>query len=275
MGRGKRKKKGGPSIADRADRHALYQKAVQTPEADVDFFTDTFAKIRNRRPMSLREDFCGTAYFAATWCQSHPERTVIAIDLDGPTLDWGREHNLEPAGDDVARRVELREANVLDPPDSRVDLTCAMNFSFGVFKTRSELLAYFRNVLAGLNDDGVFFTELYGGTEGIADDVSEDRGVDGFEYVWEQEKYNPINHHTLCYIHFRFKDGSRINRAFTYDWRLWSIPEIRELMEEAGFSKTVVYWEECDEDGDGNGNFIPTEEEEQQESWLCYLVAQK
>ena len=47
--------------------------------------------------------------------------------------------------------------------------------------------------------------------------------------------------------------------AFTYEFRMWSITEIRDLFEEAGFSKSLVYWEGFDEDGLGNGEFHATE----------------
>ena len=58
----------------------------------------------------------------------------------------------------------------------------------------------------------------------------------------------------ICHIHFKFKDGSRIKKAFSYDWRLWTLPEIREVMEEAGFSNTRVYWEDEDEEGEGSSS---------------------
>ncbi len=269
-----RKRKEGPRQAERADRHDLYQRAVQCPEADVEFFTRTFQAVRGRRPVTLREDFCGTAYLATTWCASRPERKAIGVDLDGETLAWGRAHNLEAAGSDVARRVRLIEGDVRTVRTRKVDVTCALNFSYCVFKTRAELLAYFQAVHAGLVKDGLFVTELYGGTEAI-ERVEDERACDGFDYVWDQDVFNPITRHTLCHIHFRFPDGSELRRAFTYDWRLWTIPELRELLAEAGFKRSIVYWEDVDEDGDGNGEFFATEEVEQQESWLCYIVGVK
>ena len=82
-------------------------------------------------------------------------------------------------------------------------------------------------------------------------ELEEEREIsDDLTYLWEQETYNPINHETLCHISFDFSDGSSMTRAFTYDWRLWSIPELREILEEAGFSRTAVYWEEVDDEGD-------------------------
>jgi hypothetical protein len=85
---------------------------------------------------------------------------------------------------------------------------------------------------------------------------------------------DPITGRTLCYIHFRFPDKSRIDKAFTYDWRLWSIPEVRELLAEAGFSSSTVYWQGTDEDGDADDVFEPAEEGDADLAWIAYIVAQ-
>ena len=149
-----------------------------------------------------------------------------------------------------------------------------MNFSFCVFKQRRELLRYFETVHQGLADDGLFVCELYGGTEAIMA-IEEPRAVDDFTFIWDQAAYNPITNETLCHIHFEFKDDSRLNEAFTYDWRLWSIPEVRELLTEAGFDSIDVYWEAVDENGAGTGEHRLTTEEENQEGWLVLIVASK
>lgn len=276
----KKKKKNKSTMAGSADRHALYQESVQTPEADVDFFTQVYKEHRDKTPLVLREDFCGTAYIAATWAKSKKKRRAIGIDLDEPTLDWGRQHNLKRLKNKTADRVELYCANVLDGVGDKADVTCALNFSYQVFHTRRDLVNYFEVVHERLNDDGIFVTELYGGFEAVVE-LEEKRDCDDFTYIWEQKTFNPIDHRTLCHIHFKFEDGSRIDEAFTYDWRLWTLPEMRECLLEAGFKKAIVYWEEVedepDEDGEceGTGEFHPTEEEENQASWLAYLVAVK
>jgi len=263
-----------PPQAEQADRYRLYQSSVQTPSADVAFFDRVFRKLRGRAPRSLREDFCGTGYLSATWAASHRERTALGIDIDPEPLAWGKAHNLTTISPKAAQRVQLVQADVLDGVGDRTEVACAMNFSYGVFKERELLRRYFQVVHDRLEDDGVFFTEIYGGTEAIVE-LEEERDCEGFTYVWQQERYNPIDHHTRCHIHFRFPDKSKIERAFTYDWRLWSIPELRELLVEAGFQRPAVYWETTDEDGDGTGEFEVTEEQENQESWLVYIVAAK
>lgn len=267
-------KKKRATLAAAADRYALYQSSVQTPSADVEFFDRVFRRLRGRRPRSLREDFCGTGYLSATWVQSHRERTATGVDIDPEPLAWGQAHNMAELSPKAASRVRLLEADVLDGVGDAAEVACAMNFSYGVFKERALLKRYFQVVYDKLTPDGVFFTELYGGTEAIIDLV-EERPCEGFTYIWEQETYNPINHQTVCHIHFRFPDKSRVDRAFSYDWRLWTIPEICELLAEVGFKAPQVYWETTDDDGDGTGDFEPTETEENQESWLVYIVAAK
>lgn len=269
------------TMAEQADLHDLYEKSVQSPESDIEFFIDTYKALRGTEPMSLREDFCGTSFLSVEWCKTNPERTAIGIDLDEPTLEWGRAHNIEPAGQDIARRVSLYHANVLDITEPKVDVTCALNFSFCIFKTRDEIRDYFKVALAGLKSDGLFVMDLFGGTEAI-DELEEDRDVDDepYTYVWEHASFNPINHNIICHIHFDFPDGSRLEKAFTYDWRLWTIPELKELLLEAGFSKVRVYWEEfedTDDDDDeleGTGEYSEVEEVENQESWISYIVAE-
>jgi hypothetical protein len=260
------------TMADRADRHELYQNAVQTPPTDIAFFVRVFRQLRKREPLVLREDFCGTANLACHWVRGNTRRRAIGIDLDGPTLAWSRANNLARLRPAARSRVTLHRANVLDGVGARADVACAMNFSYCVFKTRALLRRYFEAVRERLVDDGVFICELYGGTEAIVE-LEEEREVGDFTYVWEQERYDPVTSETLCHIHFDFRDGSRLERAFTYDWRLWTIPELRELLAEAGFREVQVWWETVDEDGDGTGDYEQVEHAENQEAWLVYLVA--
>jgi SAM-dependent methyltransferase len=271
------------SHAQSADIHDLYQQSVQAPEADIEFFTETYEQLRGKKPLTMREDFCGTALLSVEWCQSDPERLAFGVDLSQETLDWGREHNIIPAGESVAQRITLRHGNVLDPVEEKVDITCALNFSYCIFKTRDLLRQYFENARAGLAPDGILVLDLFGGTETI-DILEEERDVDDadFTYVWDQDRYNPITNEILCYIHFNFPDSSKLERAFTYDWRLWTIPEVRELLTEAGFSKVHVYWEEFEESDDedddeleGTGRYQDVEEVENQESWVIYIVAER
>ena len=93
----------------------------------------------------------------------------------------------------------------------------------------------------------------------------------GFTYVWDQNSFDPITHDIVNHIHFEFKDGSRIDKAFTYEWRYWTLPEITELLKEAGFSEVHVYWDQAGEDEEEK--YKRTTRAENQPGWLAYLVA--
>ncbi len=281
VGKNKSGKSPKPTMAETSDRHVLYQQSVQMPEVEVDFFTQTFQEIRGKFPLIMKEDFCGTALLSVEWAKSNPHRTAIGVDICADTLKWGEEHNLKPAGEDIAKRVQLLNADVRAVVEPKTDITCAFNFSYWVFKTRDDMREYFRQARAGLKEDGLFYLDIFGGTE-THDIIEEETEMEDhdFTYIWEHAKFNPIDHHILCHIHYEFPDGSRIDKAYTYDWRLWTIPELREILLEAGFSKVHVYWErfeETDDDDDymeGTGEFFAATEEESQESWQAYLIAE-
>jgi hypothetical protein len=262
------------SMAATADRHYLYQEAVQDPVAEIDFIEETWRTLRDRPAELLREDFCGTAHTACEWVRRDAGHWAVGIDLDGAVLEWGRLNNLEQLGDDELARITLLREDVLDAAPELADIVLAMNFSYFLFRQRPQLLAYFESVRAGLVDDGLFVLDAYGGYDAPRN-IEEERECDGFDYVWEQADFNPIDSSMNCHIHFAFPDGSRMERAFSYAWRLWTLPEIRELLLEAGFREVTVYWEGTDEaSGEGNGVYEPAVVGDADPGWVCYIVAQ-
>ena len=267
-------KKKRPTAAERADRHALYQQSVQCVEAEIDFVDETFEKLRGRKARRLREDFCGTANTSCEWVRRRDGNVAIGVDLDAEVLAWGEKHNRAKLRD-RADRLTLMNANVLDVEHPPVDTVLAMNFSYWILDDRRTLRSYFRRVRDALVDDGVFFLDCYGGYDAFRE-VKERTKLDKFTYVWEQASYNPITGAMRCFIHFTFPDGSRLDKAFTYDWRLWTMPEIRELLDEAGFSRVSAWWQGWDEDEEeGNGEFEEVQDADADAAWVSYLVAEK
>lgn len=260
--------------AQRADRHRLYEASVQSAEQESVFVRDLFRELRGRVPYLLREDFCGTANFATAWAALGPSYRAIGVDLDPAVLEWAERNRMSQLAPAHRRRIELVNANVLDARTGRVDALCAFNFSYWVFKKRADLLAYFRRAREALKSDGIFFLDAFGGYDAYRV-LRESTPHRGFTYVWHQERYSPVTGEILCHIHFRFPDGSRLQKAFTYDWRLWSLPELREILEEAGFRRVTVYWEGDGEDGGGNGEFTPEAAGEADAGWVAYLVAER
>ncbi len=271
--RKKRTRRAAGPTARTADRYALYESAVYDPDADLRFLRRVHRKERGAFPLRLREDFAGTSKLSAMWVAKTPEAEAWAVDLDPEPLAWGRERHLEPLGP-AAKRVHQIQANVLEVKTPKVDVTTAFNFSYWVFQERRTMLDYFRAVHRYLKPSGMFALDLMGGP-GAQSECEEEREEDGFTYVWEQEALDAITNHMRCHIGFRFRDGSRLRRAFTYDWRLWSLPELRDVLMDAGFAQVDAYWEGTDEDGEGNGIFRKRKHAENEETWIAYLVAWK
>ena len=258
-----------------ADKFVLYQESVQNAEFEARFFRRAYRKNRGRTPAILREDFCGTALICAEWVKRLPEGRAYGVDLDQPTLDWGREHNIDPIGDDAAR-VELIHGDVRHGHKLpfRPDVVAALNFSYCCLKQRADLKAYFQSVFDSLDEDGVFILDCYGGPEAQQPQV-EITEYDGFDYEWDQDTFNPITGEAVCYIHFKIKGGPRLEKAFRYDWRVWTLPELADLLAEVGFARTDVYWEGSDKNGEGNGVYKISTKGDDSDAWIAYLAAAK
>ena len=262
------------SQAEEADIHDLYERAVQSVDVEVEFLRDTFRALRGRDAQSFREDFCGTAALSCEWVRTGSNRYAIGVDTDPSVLDWGRRNRVARLTELARSRVKLLNEDVRTVAPDPVDMVGAFNFSYYCFTTRDELRNYFASVRAALKPDGIFFLDSFGGPE-ASDLVKEKTKLEDFTYVWEQAQFEPVTGRILCHIHFKFPDGSKIKRAFTYDWRLWTLPELRELLTEAGYSKVRVYWEGDDGDGGGNGEFAEHATGEADLAWIAYLVAEK
>ena len=272
------KKQNKQPLADKADKFDCYQQSVQEPEHEIDIFDQAFREAYNRKALKLREDFCGTFAVCCYWVESDSKRSAWGVDLCEETLQWGKNNNLNKLKEKDSRRVTLMEQDVRERSTPQVDVLAAQNFSFWIFKTREEVLEYFKVAYANLAAEGVIVMDMMGGRDCYDSDLVDKRtivkGKNGFKYHWEQAYFNPVNSHCKFYIHFKFADGSKIKKAFQYDWRFWTIPEVRELLMEAGFRDTVVYWEEDTED-DEDATWSKVDEAPNDYSWLCYVVGIK
>jgi SAM-dependent methyltransferase len=268
------------------DLHWLYEASVQNVDTDLNFGQRIYKKHRKKTPRTVREDFCGTAKLAARWAERGKAHETWGIDLHQPTLDWGRKYNLLALSKEQQSRVHLLCDNVLTAETPKVDMAFALNFSFCIFKQRETLRRYFKHVAESLNDDGIFVTDIYGGTESVtakSDDVREIPGfttpegltIPDFEYTWEQAAYNPITHDTVCHIHFNVPGYGAIQKAFTYDWRLWTLPELQEILIEAGFAKAEVYLHDFNDEGESDEIYRRRTQYENVLGWVAYVVGVK
>jgi hypothetical protein len=266
----------------RPDRYVLYEAAVQSVEHDLDFCERVYRRHRGRSFHLLREDFCGTAALAGAWVIRDPANRAWGVDADRGPLVWAARQRLPRLGA-AGRRLVLERRDVRSRTRPRVDVVTALNFSYWVFLRRPELIEYFAAARRSLRPDGMLVANAFGGTEamdvgserrrvGASTSVAGDR-VPGFTYEWEQVAFNPIDHRLRCHIHFRLRDGSRLLRAFRYDWRLWTVPEIREAMAEAGFRASEVYVEGWDDERNRSTQQYRLRTRcENQASWLAFIV---
>ena len=262
--------------------HMLYEAAVQNVDTDLDFGVRVFKRLHNKLPERIREDFCGTAKLAAHWVKRRKCNRAWGVDLHAPTLDWGKTHHLNALPREAQQRLSLICDDVLHAKTPPVDLCFALNFSFCIFKERALLRRYFKAAHRNLRSGGMLVLDIYGGTESVrekCDDIREIPGfttpegmaIPDFEYIWDQVCYNPINHHTQCQIHFNVPGWPAVKSAFRYDWRLWTLPEISEIM--AGrFCIQQVYLHDFDDEGESDEIFRRRKNYKTVEGWVAYVV---
>ncbi|KAK2994122.1 hypothetical protein RJ640_003645 [Escallonia rubra] len=163
------------------------------------------------------------------------------------------------------------------------DIVCAFNYSCCCLHSRRELVSYFKHVLGALSrKGGIFVMDLYGGTSSECE-LRLQRKFPNFTYVWEQAEFDIVQRKTRISLHFNLqKHQKKLRHAFSYSWRLWSLPEIKDCLDEAGF-KSVKFWIRQMPDskdirsmeGFGVGRDVKYEEVtsfQQQDSWNAYIV---
>jgi hypothetical protein len=256
-------------------KYRLYEASVQSPEWQVRNMPLFHEKLTGKKGLSMREDFCGTARISCAWAKKSPLHRAVGLDLDPEPLGFAKRNHLANLTPSVRERVKLLRQNVLKPTQEKFDMIGAHNFSFFTFHDRKTLLRYAKSAYTSLKRPGTFFLELAGG-EGFVTPNSEREtvkadGVGKATYIWEQHQYDSIT--ALCdySIHFVLPDGTVLNDAFTYHWRLWQIRELREILEEAGFKRTAVLWP----NGQDLSDYRLEENGEHCDVWLAYVIGVK
>ncbi len=262
------------TMAVAADRFRLYEKSVQCPEVDLDFAERVFLRNNGRKPYSLREDFCASAWIASSWVKRNRNNTAVGIDLSPEVLEWSKKNHVSKLSLTQQKRIKLLQGDVMTTVSKGMDLVMALNFSYWVFMDRSSMKDYFIQVKKNMSKDGLFILDAYGGSNANME-IKEKTKFKNFTYIWEQEQFDPATGKMMCRIHFQFPDKSWIRNAFSYEWRVWTLPELQELLHESGYD-TEIYWEGEDENGAGNGEYEPLQgKASADEAWISYIVAKR
>lgn len=257
------------------DKYHYYLKSVQSPKDDVEFYEKAYHHFNaGKIPVSLREDFCAAFANSCAWVEMDDVKHAFALDIDPEPLDYGRDNYMAKLTADEQERMHVKEMDVLADDAPEADIIAATNFSYFFFKKRQELLHYLTQCHKKLNKGGVMIMDIFGGSDCYEANEHETE-YDDYSYFWDQNELNPITNEVTFAIHFKRKGEKKRVNVFTYDWRFWSIAEVRDILEEAGFSQSVVYWEGTDEDGEGNGEFEISTSGEECESWIAYIVGKK
>jgi SAM-dependent methyltransferase len=262
-------------------KYFLYERSVQTPELHIPFFVGIYKELRGKYARRLREDFCGTFRLSCEWVNRNRRNTAVGVDLDPEPLEFGRRHHLPKLNAEQRSRLSILQEDVLAVDSQKSDVILACNFSFYIFKRRELLVRYFRAAYRSLAKDGIFILDLAGGP-GMIEAMRErkrirDKKLGDFTYVWHQQEFDPVTHDARYAIHFTFppkadgRETPEMKNAFTYDWRLWTIPEVREALAEAGFPRTEVYWE-TEHKGEGTGEYVLSKTGDNAYSWVAYVV---
>lgn len=255
---------------------ALYRAAVQHPPAEVAFLHRAYRHYSKRDPLLLKEDFAGTAAVACTWVGIDEDHQAMAVDSHGPTLRWAAKEAERELGE-RAGDLHFVHADVLAVASPKVDVVIAMNFSAFVYHDRKSLTAYLKNARKSLQNGGIFILDAYGGPGALRPQSQKRESMTregiAFEYVWEQRSFNAVTGKVDNRIHFNFAGGRSVQNAFRYDWRLWSLAELRELMLEAGFAKAEVWCDRFEaKKGESDGVYCPVKHVDEREDWVAYVV---
>ena len=257
------------------DKYWHYRHSVQSPDLDVRFMRKCYRQLKNKEPCWFREDFCFTFALSCEWVKLGKTHHSIAVDIKSAPLTYGKKHYLSLLKPEQKKRIHIRQANVLHYKSLvKVDIIGASNFSYFALKTRKDLKKYFQKCLTSLKPHGILILDCLGGGDCFS--ANEERtDHKNFSYYWEQSGFDPISHHAIFYIHYKRKGEKKRHKVFTYDWRLWTMPELTDLLKEAGFKTSHVYWEGSDKNGEGNGRFTRRKKGEECDSWIAYIIAEK
>ncbi|RMZ54134.1 hypothetical protein APUTEX25_005290, partial [Auxenochlorella protothecoides] len=263
--------------------------AVQSPRGDLSYcrrFHQTY--IGSHEPRHLREDFCGTALLAATWCRGGVFRSAVGLDLDRPTLDWGARHNGEMLGGSAQHQLALLEGNVLDPADSALlvpfpEAGPEASASQSSASDETHLLRYLRHVAAALDQarGGIFVADLLGGPAAERDlTLPRHNSTTGLGYTWVQSGFDPVTRRMTGTIRLREMDGREARRYnFHYDWRMWTDASAGDGGRTSDTSGSQEASGSDSEESEGEADFQPHEDldpearQRLQRGWSAYIVA--
>lgn len=264
-------------------RWRLYEHCVQNIPMTLRMVEAMHAAGARSTARTLHEDFSGSAAFAHAWCSSGPKRSALAIDMDPEAHADGKAHaRLKRLTADLARLPRTI------PSPSKADVVYAGNFATCELHAREALVAYLSRARQRLTPGGVFVCDLYAGPGAwrtgdtrVVHPPLPELPTYRVAYTWRQREADLVNGLVSNAIDFEIVNARGVAvhelvNAFTYHWRLWSIPELRDAMAQAGFGEVDVYPDSPEAvDADGVAYLNPMDFLETKSSTVVYVCARR
>jgi len=226
------------------NKHFLYQKTVQNPKREVEFFRKIYRMIFKTIPTKFREDFCGTALLSCEWVKNNVCNTAVGIDIDELTIKWGIENNIHNLSSG-SERIRLIAQNVLEEfkEKTKFDIICSMNYSHFMLHKRKDLVKYFTNIKRNL-ERGLFICDFFGGNHLFYNHTHKNQTAN---YKCRIGQMNIINNQSITSLNF--KNGeNHYETLFEYCFRVYSLIELKEALEDAGFNKFKIFLKDVSDD---------------------------
>jgi SAM-dependent methyltransferase len=253
------KDRGGPGASGAFDKYEHQAATRRSPEDVARILDDLYRESHGEgaRATTLREDYCGTLANCCAWVGLDSERRAVGVDQDVEALEYGRARHLARLEPAERERVEVLEQ---DPArtDAPADVIATLNYSLFGLKTRPELLTYLQNCRRTLAPEGALVLEWFGGLAVRKANVERTK-FPGFTYVVEQEGFDPVTHEAAFRVDVNRRGEKKQVDLFTYDWRIWSVPELIDALTDAGFADVRTYSEQEPSGADRFGDFVPAE----------------
>lgn len=258
---------------DKNNKFRLYESSVQSVKKEVEFFRKIFRMLYNKVPETFREDFCMTGRLSSEWVKLSVMNKAVGLDIDQSAIDYGIANN-----NDNTDRIQLYNLNVLDEYKSdfiiNFDIVCSLNYSHFLLTKRLELVKYLKNVRKVILK-GIYVIDVFGGSHIYTEHKYQHSDNDIYEF--HGTAMNILNNRSLSRLTYKIKKN-KYKELFRCDFRIYSLIELREALEEAGFNKFKLFIKEIHDNEDDDyaeyeeidfdSEFFPTTER-----YTCYLIS--
>ena len=239
----------------------------------IEFVDNRFKALRGRRARLLREDFCGTANVSCEVGFRPPRQRAPSVSISTARCCSGQRSIIccsSHASPAAADRPTLRKRAIKTYTDQPTSF--GNEFRYLAVQGAQGVERYFRRVrgFAGRGRHPV--SRRLWRLRLFQREIVEEQEIEegGFTYVWGAGEVRACQRQPDLPIHFDFPDGSRLERAFSYDCAC-GLPEIRELVGGSRLPQICVYWQGWDERQEADGDFKPVSEGEADAGGSSYL----